>query len=199
MKTLFFYFFIFLSIYACKIHAQSSYTDTVIIDIKYKDIFIFNTKGSCIYLLNSFYTEKTYNQKKNIIGIQRWVGDGFDYIKKEYSFIYKKDTMNIICNCKQYTNIYFKNLEFKKGTYELLVHFELYRSLKKIISGNQIKTPKEVQNILFRNAYPWGENGDRKFGDMYFKDLKFIEINLADTVNVKLRKVNDEDFKDWRK
>jgi hypothetical protein len=107
--------------------------------------------------------------------------------------------MDIICNhCGSAgTNYYFKNLEFKKGSYELRIEYTKKYNTKekrfekdiKYIFGKEIHTSKEVQNILFKNAnYEILRNP--KYLDLYFKDLKFIEIDLKDTINVKLKKLD---------
>ena len=124
---------------------------------------------------------EVYNKEKLIVISQSWSSYGSNHFNKYYSFIKDKDTMNITCECGQESNHYFKNLKFKKGNYEL--SFQLN---KEKILGKQIKTPKEVQDILFKNSYIWWDvKGE--FKNLYFKDLKFIEIDLKDTINVKLK------------
>jgi hypothetical protein len=164
-----------------------------IIDLESKDIIIFNFKDDTVGFSNNKYNESIIINC-NVVITQNWSGYGSHYFKKEYNIVKQQDTMNIKCFCGQERNYYFKNIEFKKGIYELEFKISDYN-----INGTQIIAQKEQQNILFKNAYPWGESGDRDFRDTYFKDLRFIEIDLADTVNVKLKKVNDEEFKDWRK
>ncbi|MBF7092542.1 hypothetical protein IUY40_13475 [Flavobacterium sp. ALJ2] len=79
-------------------------------------------------------------------------------------------------------NLYLKRVPFKKGNYELS-----FKIPKEKISGKKIKTPKEVQDILFRNAYVSPKKP--VFQDVYFRDLEFYEIDLKDTRNVKLERV----------
>ena len=116
-----------------------------------------------------------------ILITNKWTND-FMSIEKYYSFIKQRDTMNISCRCGQERNYYFKNLGFKKGNYELKFNIP-----KESTIGSKIETAEEVQNIMFKNTYLSDENSTQK--DKYFKDLKFIEIDLNDTINVKLTEI----------
>lgn len=128
---------------------------------------------------------------------QNWTGYGSHYFDKKYSFVQAKDTMNIKCKCAQEQNLIFENFKFQKGNFELIYDFQKkyndsikkYEPKIRYVYGYQIKVSKSVQNILFKNAYPWSEEKNN-FKNLYFKDLKFIEIDLKDSTNVKLEKLN---------
>jgi hypothetical protein len=120
---------------------------------------------------------------------------GYEYGIKIHTFVKKKDTMNIKCYCGQEYNLYIKNLEFKKGNYELNFDYgrkynqqtKKYERVENIVSGSQIKTPKEIQNILFKNIYVPRDKATRQ--DFLFKDIKFTVIDIKDTLNVKLKEI----------
>ncbi len=186
----------------------SSCSAQKVVNLKSKDVLVFNFKTDDVRLAK-FYA-KVYNQdgtyketiesseneeisnKENLVITQEWKPMGYGYYQKKYSFILDKDTMNISCKCGQFQNYYFKNLDFKKGNYELKFDFiekydeetKKHKPQIKYILGNEITTSKEVQNILFKNTY---ENSAQQ--DKYFRDLKFIEIDLRDTLNTKLIKI----------
>lgn len=105
--------------------------------------------------------------------------------------------MSIKCKCGQERNYFLKNLKFQKGKFNLSFDFSKkyneqatkYQSQVNYILGNQIKTHKELQSILFRNSYVWGEDNS-EFKDIYFKDLKFIAIDSQDSTYVKLKRLD---------
>ena len=181
-----------------------------VIETKSKDVLIFKFKSDNIQLakfyskvhnednsykktIESSENKEIYNNSNIIIITQEWQGYGSHYFDKEYSFVLAKDTMNIKCKCGQNKKYFFKNLEFKKGNYELIFEYpkKYNDSTKKIesliiyVKGKQIRTPKKGQDILFKNTYVSHINSTLQ--DTYFKDLKFIEIDLKDTINVKLK------------
>ena len=122
----------------------------------------------------------------------------------KYVFIHKKDTMKATFFCRQNINYYIKNLKFKKGEYQLKFTFprkynsktKKYELHKKYAFGNEVKTSKEVQSALFKNA-DYEQLRTPKYKDLYFKDMKFIVIDLKDTLNVKFKKIENEKFKRW--
>lgn len=175
MKKILFYYFIVMITTSCKSQQK-------IIDLKSKDILVFNLYNDSIHFINSNYNQNTNLSNHNIMITQNWSGYGSHYFNKEYIFYKDKDTMNIKCFCGQERNYYFKNLGFKKGNYELK-----FKMPKKSTIGSKIETAKEVQDIIFKNTYVSDENPTQK--DKYFKDLKFIEIDLNDTINVKLTEI----------
>ncbi|AZA76556.1 hypothetical protein EG347_02950 [Chryseobacterium sp. G0186] len=179
------------------------------IDTSSKDVLVFEFINENITLAK--YYSKVYNRdnsyKKTIeasenkeifndhnisIITQEWKTIGSKYYQKKYTFIQQKDTMTIHCNCGQERNYYFKNLPFKKGNYNLSFDIpkkynretKTYEKDIKYIYGSGITAVKEMQNTLFKNAYiPSNEQTKR---DLYFKDLKFVEIDIKDTTNVHL-------------
>ncbi|MDN3674489.1 hypothetical protein QWY99_15720 [Flavobacterium branchiarum] len=170
-----------------------------IIETKSKDVILFNIEKSFFSILNNKYNQKVYGGNDFLIFTQNWSALGYNYFNKEYSFTQAQDTMNIKCNCGQERNYFFKNLEFKKGNYELRIDFpqryndseKKYEPQIKYILGKQIRVPKEVQQILFQNFYiRWNDvDNPIKSKDLYFKDLYFIEIDLKDSTSVKLKKI----------
>lgn len=181
-----------------------------IIETDSKDVLVFEWENDDVQLAK-YYT-KIYNEDntykatvetsankevfkdKNInIITQEWKDYGYSYFDKKYTFIQQKDTMNIYCKCGQFRNYYFRNLEFKKGNFDLNFDFgtqyneqtKRYEMIRpSIILGSQIENSKDIQNILFKESYFFEEESSPK--NLYFKDLKFYEINLKDTVRVKL-------------
>ncbi|CAA0213733.1 hypothetical protein ACE1MK_04970 [Tenacibaculum maritimum] len=160
-----------------------------------QDIILFNFLEKNISLSQASYYNENYSIAMNI----RYL-IGMRYGKFDYTFIKnKKDTMNIKCFCRQEDNLYFKNLKFKKGNYKLNFSFskvynkksEKYEKVKSVILGKEIKTTKEIQNILFKNA-DYEQLKKPNYKDTYFRDLKFLEINLKDTINVKLIQIEQE-------
>ncbi len=208
MRKLFLFLLTFLFLQSCK-------GQNIIVDLeKNKDILFFGFNNENVNLVNptkknySLDTKKywetnpklnteIYNKNKSIIFSQKKTGYGSTYLDKEYSFIQNKDTMSIKCKCGQAVNYFLINIKFQKGKFELNLDFprkfneqtKKYESQINYILGNQIKTSKEVQNILFKNSYMWWESKG-EFKDFYFKDLKFIEIDLKDTINNKLKKLD---------
>lgn len=176
------YLFAYLLISSCS--AQKK-----VIESLKQDIILFSFLEKNISLSQASYYNENYSIAMNI----RYL-IGTRYGKFDYTFIKnKKDTMNIKCFCRQEDNLYFKNLKFKKGNYKLNFSFskvynkksEKYEKVKNVTLGKEIKTTKEIQNILFKNAI----HSPRKaslFEDVYFEDLRFLEIDLKDTINVKL-------------
>jgi hypothetical protein len=184
-----------------------------IVETKSKDILVFGFNHDNVNLINipeSFYipdkkiyhtidakyNKEVYNKKGLLVLTQNWTGYGSHYIDKKYSFIQNQDTMSIACKCGQEQNYFFRNLEFQKGKFELSFTFpkkqnvqtNKYESQINYILGNQIKTPQEVQSVLFKNSYIWWETKG-EFKNIFFKDLKFVEIDLKDSINVKLKKI----------
>ncbi|MCD8418706.1 hypothetical protein J2Q11_13605 [Tenacibaculum finnmarkense genomovar finnmarkense] len=180
------YLFAYLFISSCS--AQKK-----VIESLKQDIVLFSFSEKNISLSQARYYNENYSIAMNI----RYL-IGTHYGKFDYTFIKnKKDTMNIKCFCHQEDNLYFKNLKFKKGSFELSFDFpkkyneqlKKYERQKTYIVGNNIKTTKETQNILFKNS-DYEQLRKPNYKDTYFRDLKFLEINLKDTMNVKLEQIN---------
>lgn len=174
---------IYLSVFSCK--SQD------IVNSKNKDVILFFVNKTREKLENP----KAIFNSRNYYLIQRTRANyNYDrnYHEVSFQFIQEKDTMNIKCYCPQGVNYIFRNIQFRKGTFNVSFDFpkkyneqtKKYVELKNIISGSQIKNTKEIQNVLFTSAYVSPVEPMQK--DIYFKDLEFIEINLKDTVNVKL-------------
>ncbi|ELY2018411.1 hypothetical protein SL053_002336 [Flavobacterium psychrophilum] len=175
--------FIYLFIYSLLI--QSCKSQVIISDLERKNIIVFDFIRNDSRLIGE---KSIYSKDELIINSSIWSGEdmGVGNFKREYYFVKNKDTMSMICgSCGKAGNYYyFKNIEFQKGNYEFKIE-----NRKNRILGKQIKTSREVQNILFRNAYPWWKKND-DFKDMYFKDLQFFQFDIKDTINVKLKKLN---------
>lgn len=180
--------------YCCKSQSKN-------VNIREKDILVFNFeindcikginpierisipgKGEFNIQTNNLY--EFYKKNKMIIMFQEWDNDQMSpsRFSKKYSFVRQKDTMTIKSRCGQERNYYFKNLIFQKRNYELSLKETNEKKL-----GKKIKTLKEIQDILFKGAYV----SDKKpiFQDVYFKDIEFYEINLRDTINVRLARI----------
>lgn len=171
---------------------SSCSTQNTIIDATKKDIVLFNFSENNISLPQGIYNSENYSV---VINDRYLVGSR--YGKYNYTLIKnKKDTMNIKCYCGQEENIYFKNLKFTKGNYELSFDFpkkynsqtKKYERKKTYTFGKHIKTKKETQKILFKNA-DYKQLRNPKYKNLYFKSLKFIELDINDTVNVNLKKI----------
>lgn len=174
MKKIFVYLFMYLCIQSC--HAQKH-----IFNIKSYDIILLELNNNEV-LISKKYTETLWSKKKIYLTTSRWRLLGGPYGSYYVLINSKKDTMNIKCYCGQEENLFFKNLPFKKGNYELT-----FKTPKEKIFGKKIKTAKEVQNVLFKDTYV----SDKKpvYQDVYFKDIEFYEIDLKDTINVKLKRI----------
>lgn len=172
-----------------------------IIECKKKDLLIFEfeknntTKNNKLILKDNGKNIMVYNKNNFILATQLWLGYGSGHFDKKYSFIVNKDTMNIECECGQERNYYFKNLDFKKGNYELKFEFpkkynadkKKYENETKYILGSKINMNNEMLNVLFKETYV--PNKKPIFQNVYFKDLKFTEIDINDSINVKLKKI----------
>ncbi|ELY2018563.1 hypothetical protein SL053_002493 [Flavobacterium psychrophilum] len=203
-----------IQIFVIMFFAISSKAQKTVIETRSKDILFFGFNDENIKLINkpeslyipdkktykSFdtkYNTEIYNKQRILIISQNWSGYGSHYLDKKYSFIKEKDTMNIKCKCGQGQNYFFKDLQFQKGAFELSFYFQKkyneqtkkYESQINYILGNQIKTPSDAQNILFENA-DYEMLRKPKFKNLYFKDLKFIEIDIKDSINVKLKRLD---------
>ncbi len=181
------YLFIYLLTSSC--NAQN-----IVIDVAKKDVVLFNFSKKNISLSKDIASYRTENFS---IAINNRYLIGSRYGKFNYTLIKsEKDTMNIKCYCGQEANIYIKNLKFKKGNYNLSFNFpriynektKKYEKDKILILGKEIKTTKETQNIVFKNAV-YTPLEKKIFKDVYFKNLKFIVIDLKDTTNVKLEQI----------
>jgi hypothetical protein len=115
------------------------------------------------------------------------------YSKRDFlnSFVFVKenDTMVVYTYLHCCSNYYYiKNLEFKKGSYFLII--KNHEKLEEV-NGFDIETPECLQNILLK---VWLDAS--VLSDAYFKDLKFTIIDLMDTLNTHLEPIKEEDFED---
>ncbi|WP_106915684.1 hypothetical protein [Chryseobacterium aurantiacum] len=148
---------------------------------------VYNQDNSYKKTVEASENKEIFNNKNISIITQNWKPMGSRYYQKKYTFIQQKDTMNIYCKCGQEKNYYIKNLEFKRGNYNLSFDNKESQNGIKYITGSDIITMKEMQKTLFKNTYvPSNETTKR---NLYFSDLKFIEINVKDTANVYLQEI----------
>lgn len=193
MKNFICLFFCLFIIQSC--NAQKNYT----VDIKRKNLLVFNVLNDDMKLS---LRESVYSRNKTIITSTIWANEdmGTGFFMRKFIFIQQNDTMNLICNyCgRGGHNYYFKNLKFQKGDYEINYNYskkynekeKRYENDIKYVLGKQIKIPKEVQDVLLTNAFiEFTGNPTTSSKDTYFKDLKFIEVDLFDTINVKLERI----------
>ena len=100
---------------------------------------------------------------------------------KDFNFYNGEKDMEIECKCRENQNYYLKNLKIEDGNYKLTYK----KGIK--IKGSEIKVSDSIQNTLFKNIRA---NIHTKSKNIYFKDLEFVVLDLADTLNVKLKKIN---------
>ena len=118
-----------------------------------------------------------------------YIYDAF-YFKKQFIFTHEADTMHVFCNCINNINYYFKNFEFKKGSYLLNFGNDSYE----IEIGSDIRLPESLQNILFKNhIYRDRRIYERIYQDRHFKDLMFWFIDLD---SVELEPISEKEFWD---
>lgn len=154
-----------------------------IIDLKSKDIHIFNFSNKSVSLRNTHGVCELFNKDGLICLTQEWFPYGSDYINKTYSFVQEADTMNIHVNFGQEAYFfYLYNIEFKKGDYELTMHDW---SKEDLIRGKDICTNHYCVNILFERVYGQIQtNSESKFNDIYFNDINFYGIDVLDEEKV---------------
>lgn len=100
---------------------------------------------------------------------------------KHFHFFNGEKHMKIECKCKMRQNYYLKNVKIKEGNYKLTYN------RRARIKGEQMKVSDSIQNLLFKNIRV-SESSNPK--NIYFKNLEFTILDLSDTLNVKLEKVN---------
>lgn len=181
MKNTVILYFSFISFlfYSCKpLSVSESY------DYNY---YAFNTTGikssvSTIYKKNKGVLLKIDKARYN-----------FDssFYKKEFDFIKNKDTMNIYCFCFDATHYYFKDLEFKKGSYFLNIKKKLTE-----IKGSDLIVSKRVKAIIFKDYYKNNNNIQQK--DLLLNSMSFEVIDFSDALNIQLVPMELNDFRDNR-
>ena len=139
------------------------------------------TKGSMFSLYFGFdsFSEGTHFFDLSLQSLGQLNFDSED--NKQFTFFDDGKRMKIKCECGRNKNYYIKNLKVKEGKYELTYN----RTIK--TEGDKINVSDSIQNTLFKNIKP---NIHTKPKNIYFKDLEFVVLDLADTLNVKLKKVN---------
>lgn len=145
--------------------------------IEYENLIIFDIRNQKIKLKDSLRSLLIH---KNLIFVndRRYV----DIPRAmKIAFVKDKDTMNIVLNYGNWGNIYVKNFEFKKGNYHILA--DIHKNSQKIKLKKE-QLPK--QNIISKNEYVKEE---RKRRDIELKDMIFYEVDLNDTINVKLTEI----------
>lgn len=148
-----------------------------------------------------------YHNKNLLVLSKRNAHYNYDpgFFKKEFYFIKKKDTMIVFCECGPSTNYYFKEIDFRKGSYIIKSdssHYNIHiPNIFQEVKGADIKAHKKVQKILFKEYLLLSRNPGlnkkeliRK--DVFFEDLKFNVIDLSDTVDVKLEPMSKKEFWD---
>ena len=145
--------------------------DVILADIK---------KGS---ILSIPFGLDVFNEKTHFfdLSLQSIPSRGILLTDKNFHFYNEKDDMKIKCKCRKNKNYYIKNLKVKEGKYTLTYN----KTIK--IKGDKINVSDSIQNTLFKNMRL---NQFKDLEDIYFKDLEFVVLDLADTLNVKLKKVN---------
>lgn len=131
-----------------------------------------------------------YKKKNFFLVTQQWIGVDYPRIKKELGFVKNKDTMKLYCFCRELNNYYLKDLKFKKGEYFVNLP-------KKInwVKGSDIPTDKSFQNIQFKRTYHINPiQRTSSIEDLYFKDMYFQVIDFSDTLNVKLKNIDEKEF-----
>ncbi len=159
------YVFIFL---ACKSQEE-------VIEYENDNLIIFDISCSSIKFIDKNDYSIFLLKHKNLIFIKDFKHSDIPY-PTGLSFTNGKDTMNIILNYGNWGNVFVKNLEFKKGYYEIN---RLKKS--KLRKLNKDEIPK--QKIVSKNVFISGEDKRR---DIELKDLLFSELDLKDTVNVEI-------------
>ncbi len=177
--------------------------ESLSIDESYKySYYVLNFNKKEVMPLDSI----VYQNTKSFILLKKSARYNYDpdFIRKEFSIVKEKDTMNIFCFCGPSTNYYFKKINFRKGSYIIKSKDSQYWILTpntfQEITGKDIKILNEkAQKILFKNKLLLSRNPAlskkellRK--DVFFKDLEFKAIDFSDTENVKLESVSKEEF-----
>ncbi len=143
-----------------------------IIDLKRNDLIAFSFIENGIQLIKLPYEQEIYNKKRIIILKRKWANIGKDYFEKQFVFVKKIDTMKISCNCGQEKNLYFKDIEFKKGEIEI----ELPSNLN-IEKAKDIFSDKKLNNTNVVNSYNLNNKGRTDtFVDLPFRELDFLII-----------------------
>lgn len=165
MRKIIFVFFCF-AFTSCKAQNQT------ILDLKRNDVIAFSFVETGIRSIKFPYEQEIYNNDRMIILKRKWANIGKDYFEKQFVFVKKLDTMKIFCNCGQEKNLYFKDIEFKKGEIEIELPSNL--NLKK---AKNIFSDKKLNSIKVINGYNSKNKGQKDmFINLFFKELDFLII-----------------------
>lgn len=168
--------FVIMVVCSCKIQTfNPDKQDIIIVDLQNDDASLSDYSLYYIPDKKKYIPIKTGNKQifkdKNVLVFsQVWISDGMSSanMNRNYMFTKDKDTMSISCDrCGQQRNFHYKNFHFKKGNYILY-----FANTENLIKGNKIEN---LKNSTFSNN---------------LKKIKFIEVDLSDTINVKLKPIN---------
>ncbi|GGX16010.1 hypothetical protein [Aquimarina muelleri] len=144
-----------------------------ILDLKKNDLIAFSFIENGIRPIESPYEQEVYNKNSIIILKRKWANIGKDYFEKQFVFVKNLDTMKISCNCGQEKNLYFKDLEFKKG--EIKIELPSNLNLEK---AKDIFSDKKLNNTSAINSYNFNNKGLKDtFVDLPFNELEFLIIS----------------------
>lgn len=162
-------------------------TQQLIKDVKRTDIYVVKTKDRKTKVL---FADTYYDRKHNTyIQFRKRASIDYPKIRKEIMLIKNKDTMLIMSLCHEEYNYYFKDIEFKKGSY-----FIDARNHKKEISGGDIKTTKEVQNMFLKNTLTHDPQKGYEYKNLFFNHLTFNVVDFLDIINAKLEPMSKKEF-----
>lgn len=167
-----------------------------------KSISVLESYNYNYYIFNTAeikpLTSIEYKKGKFLLSKTRKANYNFDayFYKKQFDIVKDKDTMYIHCFCIDETNIYFKDLKFKKGSYFLDIQKKLID-----VNGSDLKVPKKVKSIIFidyltLNPNPASTRNKIKRKDILLNDIKFKVLDFSDTLNIKLTSISKDKFWD---
>jgi len=168
-------------------------TKQIILGVKNNDIYFVETKEKNVGVLFSIYNKNNFFIQK-----RRRSSDMVPRLKSGLRLVQKADTMQVFCFCSQENNYYFKNIDFKKGVYFInFLNGSPHASVNKNINelaGWEIKSPRSVHNILFKNTLIHTLEEGYSHENLSFNDIKFKVIDFSDTINIKLIPITKEEF-----
>lgn len=167
----------FIYILICLFICESCKSQEKAIEYENENLIIFDIRNQKIKLKDSLQVLLIH---KNLIFVKNRKYVDIPRPMK-LSFVKEKDTMNIIFGYGNWGNIYVKNFKFKNGNYQIIANIN--SDSKKILLNRQ-DIPK--QKIISKNQYFPKEHTRR---DIELKDMIFYEVDLNDTMNVKLTEI----------
>lgn len=173
--------FLFANLLPVLCFAQNIKFDTI--DVDRQDILVFNFIEHDISLVEFAYGTICIYKDKNMIGLRnRWRGYGSSYIDKKFMFTQGCDTMRVAINCGQNCNFYFRNMEFRKGDFNIRIADKYDPNT--LIKGEDISCDIYLNNLFLKNAYRDYQIKE----DRYFKYIDFYEINMQDDKKIEWKK-----------